>query len=143
MSITGLKSPHAVQNGLSCFIVEQGRFVRPALAKHMRVFISATFRLWVMSGILAFDLLPFRASMDYDALFQESAGSMQLFMWHGTRRLCLAAFQPSSMRLRTRTQIRPHNPCWLNGRREFLCLSVCQLTAFRILFWCGISDYRY
>ena len=43
----------------------------------------------------------------------------------GTRRLCLAARGPASMGFRMWTQIRPHEPCWLNGRSASLFLPPC------------------
>ena len=86
--------------------------------------LAATLRLWVASSIMFLTALRFRASGRTMIL---SAGSMQLFMWHGDQKAvsgCLSAILNEAKRLRTCTQIRPHKPCWLNGRSESLSLSL-------------------
>ena len=61
--------------------VERGRFVRPALARHMRFCTCCNTQAVGDERHYVFDCPAFQGiRADYDALFQESAGSMQLFM---------------------------------------------------------------
>ena len=76
-------------------LVERGRFVRPALARHMRFCTCCNTQAAGDERHYVVDCPAFQGiRADYDALFQESAGSMQLFMSHRDQKAvsgCLSA----------------------------------------------------
>ena len=73
--------------------VERGRFVRPALARHMRFCTCCNTEAVGGKRHYVFDCPAFQGvRADYDTLW--SAGSMQLFMWHRDQKAvsgCLSA----------------------------------------------------
>ena len=73
--------------------VERGRFVRPALARHMRFCTCCNAQAVGDERHYVFDCPAF-PGIRATPLFQESAGSMKLFMWHRDQKAvsgCLSA----------------------------------------------------
>ena len=117
MSITRLRALVQFRLGSHSLPVEQGRFVRPCLPRHLRRCDLCNTQAVGDELHYVFDCPRFGAiRAQYSNLFQDAEGSMRLFMWHKDQKAvshCLTAILQMAQTL---TQIRPHKPGWLNGR---------------------------
>ena len=116
MSIPRLRALVQFRLGSHSLPVEQGRFVRPCLPRHLRRCDLCNTQAVGDELHYVFDCPRFGAiRAQYSNLFQDAEGSMRLFMWHKDQKAvshCLTAILQMAQ---TCTQIRPHKPGWLNG----------------------------
>ena len=117
MSITRLQALVQFRLGSHSLPVEQGRFLRPSLPRHLHRCDLCNAQAVGDELHDVFDCPRFGAiRAQYSNLFQDAEGSMRLFMWHMDQKAvshCLTAILQMAQ---TRTQIRPRKPGWLNGR---------------------------
>ena len=95
MSITRLRALVQFRVGSHSLPVEQGRFVRPGLSRHLRRCNLCSTRAVGDELHYIFDWSGFDVtSAQYSILFPDAAGSMRFFMWHNDQKAvshCLTA----------------------------------------------------
>ena len=95
MSITRLRAWMQFRLGSHSLPVEQGRFVRPCLPRHLRRCNLCSTQAVGDELHYVFDCPRFGAiRAQYSNLFQDAEGSMRLFMWHKDQKAvshCLTA----------------------------------------------------
>ena len=95
MSITRLRALMQFRLGSHSLLVEQGRFVRPCLPRHLRRCNLCSTQAVGDELHYVFDCPRFGAiRAQYSNLFQDAEGSMRLFMWHKDQKAvshCLTA----------------------------------------------------
>ena len=94
MSITRLRALVQFWFGSRSLPVEQGRFVRPSVPRHLRRCDLCNTQAVGDELHYIFDCPCFGARAQYSSLFQDAGGSMRLFIWHEDQKAvshCLTA----------------------------------------------------
>ena len=118
MGICKLRALVQFRLGSHALPIEQGRFARPALLRHLR-------RCTVCDTQAVGDELHCVVDCPHfsniraqcPGLFQDAAGCMRLFMWHKDQKSVCHCLNALLQKAQTRTQSGPHKPGWLNGHK--------------------------
>ena len=112
--------------GSQALPVEQGRFARPAIPRHLCRYTLCETRALGDERHFVFDCARFsHIRRQFRLLYQEADGTMQFFLCGTrTRRLFATAWQPFSTWLMIPTKTRPHKPMLAEWTSEILSLSL-------------------
>ena len=90
MGISKLRTLVQFRLGSHALPIEQGRFIRPALPRHLRRCTVCDTEAVGDEFHAVFDCPHFsEVRAQFPGLFQDAAGCMRMFMWHKDQKVCL------------------------------------------------------